>query len=115
MHLFIRLTMWSQIIERSFTRELMRVFILLCHSENLDTSLDAFLTWISQIKDRFLLYVFKIIWCHLLPIETFRKGGFHDQADDFQNGIIFVRVQNIWLVTNPGQHRNKIWGVIPNH
>ena len=67
--------MWSHILERSFTREVIRVYLEACFADNQESSLDGFLNWIRfQVKNRFMLFVLKLIWIHLFPCEVFRKG-----------------------------------------
>jgi hypothetical protein len=44
------------------------------------------------------------IWSYAAGMSCARMGGFHGQANDVHNCLIFVRAQNFWLVINPGQH-----------
>ena len=70
-----RLSQWCRIIENSFTKELMYVFVSLCVEQEKTPSLELFFDWIPQIKNRSLVFLMKIIWCYLYPIETFRRGA----------------------------------------
>ena len=63
------------LIERVFTKELMRVFIEACKNDSISPSINEFFNWVSQIKSRSLIFYFKLIWGHLLPIEIFRKAN----------------------------------------
>ena len=69
-----RLAQWCLVIARAFTKELMCVFLDLCNDQKVTPTLDYFLQWIPQITNRSYVFIFKLIWCHLIPVEVFRKG-----------------------------------------
>jgi hypothetical protein len=71
-----KLSMWCRIIERSYTLEILSVFVKLCNQRGQEPDLNSFFEWFNtEVKDRFVRHVFKIIWGHVLPIETYRKGN----------------------------------------
>ena len=69
-----RLAQWCLIIARSFTKEIMSVFLDLCETQNKPANVDSFLKWIHQIKNRSVIFMLKLIWGHLFPIEVYRRG-----------------------------------------
>ena len=70
-----RLSGWCLLIERTFTKELMRIFLLVCETDSLTPDLDTFFHWLKRIENRTLIYIFKLIWGHLFPIEIYRKAN----------------------------------------
>ena len=66
--------MWCGILVKSYTKELMSVFLSLCENQSQTPDLDTFLTWVAQIKNNSLIFFMKLMWCHVLPIEIYRKG-----------------------------------------
>ena len=71
----VRLTMWCQIIERAYTKEVIRTFLEACAKDNRKPNLDGFLLWIRhQVKNIFMIFVLKIVWVHMFAAEVFRKG-----------------------------------------
>ena len=65
--------MWSQIIERAYTKEIIAVFLELCDTEHRVPCLNGFLQWIKfQLKNIFVIFVLKIVWVHLFAAEVYR-------------------------------------------
>ena len=70
-----RASMWSQILLRAYTKEMIRVYLEVCSSEGRHPDLNTFLNWMFiQVKNKFINFIFKMLWIHLLACELFRFG-----------------------------------------
>ena len=67
--------MRCHILERAYSKELIRVYLEVCVANNRVPDMDSFLNWIRfQVKNKFVLFVMKIIWVHMLACELYREG-----------------------------------------